>query len=49
MRIIIIEVEELPSNREASDFFKLVTEAYKKECEKSTFGWGFQSVILEVV
>ena len=45
---IVIDCEELPSNREAKDFFKEVLINYLKECEISEFEIGFQKVKLTI-
>ena len=48
MNKIIIECEELPSLREAEDFFKEVLIAYKKDCETAEFEYGFQKIKVSV-
>ena len=45
---ITIKCEELPSLREAKDFFKEVLNAYLKDCEKAEFEFGFQNIKVEV-
>ena len=46
---MIIECEELPSLREAKDFFKEILNAYLKDCETATFEYGFQKVKVKVI
>lgn len=49
MSKIIIECEELPSLREAKDFFKEVLNAYLKDCGTSEFEYQFQKVKVSVI